>query len=96
MNKREYFLNLWQSSLNTGSSLLYRTTDLDEFKDAIKTFITVHIPAKGLFKVTHYRDRVFVSYCDNLDVFNMWKTEQPKGKVDSVIFCKIDKLFDLL
>ena len=91
-----YYLNVWQSSLNNGTSLLYKTEDKEEFKSVLKEMMTMYPPVKGVYKVTKYKDNTFVSFADIITVYTMWLLEVPKGKTDYCELVRIDKLFDVL
>lgn len=93
---KQYYLNVWQSSLNNGTALLYRTTDKIEFVKAMEIFIEKYKPYKGIFRVVKYGDLVIVSFCDNPTTFPYWYKQQTTGKPDSVEFVRLDKLVNLL
>lgn len=89
---KSYYLNVVQDTLSTGSSLLFRTTDKEEFYNYVKFITEKYIPYKGIFKVVKYADIVVVSFCDSAKPFNRWYLLRPTGKVDSLEFTKLDNL----
>ena len=94
--KKMYYLNVWQESLNRGTSLLFKTDNKLEFYEYFKLITEKYKPIKGLVKVTKYskedENRIFVSFADNVTVFDMWYMEKPKGLVDLQEIIRLDKL----
>lgn len=93
---KSYYLNVVQDNLNTGSALLFRTTDKMEFYNYIKLITEKYKPFKNLFKVVEYGDIVVVSFCDNAKPFERWYMLQPTGKVDRVELVRLDNLIKFL